>query len=110
MQLRWRIEDLQSRLDDISAGNYGVVHYYMDCRYSKNDLAYSPPEYFSRASDIMTSISITAEKLTLMEVEEADIQSKETAITALEEIPEPIWDILPADIVEQSESELKAAA
>ena len=63
MQLRWRIEDLKSRLEDISGGSYGVTaHYYMGCRFSKEGLAYAPPEYFSRVSDIMTAISIVEEK------------------------------------------------
>lgn len=40
MQLRWRIEDLKSRLEDITGGKYGVTaHYYMGCRYTKEDLA-----------------------------------------------------------------------
>lgn len=113
MQLRWRIEDLQSRLEDIAGDNYGVTaHYYMGCRYSKEDLAYAPPEYFSRASDIMTAISIAEEKLALMKAEKSDIQLKETTMPEIEEIPGQltIWDILPIEIVEQPESELKAAA
>lgn len=98
MQLRWRIEDLKSRLEDIAGGSYGVTaHYYMGCRFSKEDLAYAPPEYFSRASDIMTAISIAEEKLTAMEAEESDIQLKEITVPEIEEIPGQltIWDILP---------------
>ncbi len=113
MQLRWRIEDLKSRLEDIAGGSYGVTaHYYMGCRFSKEDLAYAPPEYFSRVSDIMTAISIAEEKLTVMEVEESDIQLKETTIPEIEEIPGQltIWDILPVDFIEKPELELKAAA
>ena len=113
MQLRWRIEDLQSRLEDIVGGNYGVTaHYYMGCRYSKDDLAYALPEYFSRVSDIMAAISIAEEKLALMEAEESEIQLKETTMTESEEIPGQltIWDILPKKIVELPKSELKAAA
>ena len=97
MQLRWRIEDLKSRLEDISRGGYGVTaHYYMGCRFSKEDLAYAPPEYFSRASDIMTAISTAEEKLAVMEAEESDIQLKETTVPEIEEIPGQltIWDIL----------------
>lgn len=113
MQLRWRIEDLKSRLEDIAGGSYGVTaHYYMGCRFSKEDLAYAPPEYFSKVSDIMTAISIAEEKLTAMEPEESDIQLKETTVTKIEEIPGQltIWDILPVDFVEKPKSELKAAA
>lgn len=113
MQLRWRIEDLESRLEDIVGGSCGITaHYYMGCRFSKEDLAYAPPEYFSRASDIITAISIAEEKLIAMEAAEADIQLKETTVPEIEEIPGQltIWDILPVDFVEKPESELKAAA
>ena len=113
MQLRWRIEDLKSRLEDIVGGSYGVTaHYYMGCRFSKEDLAYAPPECFSRASDIMTAISIAEEKLTVMEAEESDIQLKETTVPEIEERPGQltIWDILPIDFVEKPESELKTVA
>lgn len=113
MQLRWRIEDLKSRLEDISGGNYGVTaHYYIGGQYSKDDLDYALPEYFSRASDIMAAISIAEEKLALMEAEESKIQLKETTMTESEEIPGQltICNILPKKIVEQSKSELKAAA
>lgn len=113
MQLRWRIEDLQSRLEDIAGGKYGVTaHYYMGCRYTKEDLVYAPPEYFSRASDIMTAISIAEEKLALMEAEKCEIQLKETTVSEIEETlgQLTIRDILSVDFVEKLESELKAAA
>ena len=113
MQLRWRSEDLKRRLEDIVGGSYGITaHYYMGCRFSKEDLAYAPPEYFSRASDIITAISIAEEKLIAMKAAEADIQLKETTVPEIEEIPGQltIWDILPVDFVEKPESELKAAA
>ena len=87
---------MKSRLEEIAGGSYGVTaHYYMECRFSKEDLAYAPPEYFSRASDIMAAISIAEEKLTVMETEEADNQLKQTIIREIEEIPGQltIWDI-----------------
>lgn len=113
MQLRWRIEDLKSRLADIAGGSYGVTaHYYIDCRFSKEDLAYTPPEYFSRASDITTAISIAEEKLAVMEAEESDIQLKETTAPEIEEMSGQltIWGIFPREFVEQSESKLETAA
>ena len=113
MQLRWRNEDLKSRLEDIAGGRYGVTaHCFMGCRFSEEDLAYAPPEYFSRASDIMTAISIAEEKLAVMEAEESGIQFKETTVPEIEEIPEQLtlWDILQVDSAEQPESELKTAA
>ena len=112
MQLRCRIKDLQSQLEDIARGNYGVIaHYYTGCWFSKEDLAYAPPEYFSRASDIMTAISVVEERLTAMEAEESEIHLKEITVPEIEEIPGQltIWDI-PSIESEQSLSELKAAA
>ena len=113
MQLRWRLDDLKIRLGDIVGGSYGVIaHYYMGCRFSKEDLAYAPPEYFSRVSDIMTAISIAEEKLALMEAEESEFQLKESNVPEMEEIPGQltILDILPKEFTEQPKSELKAAA
>ena len=113
MQLRWRIEDLKIRLEDIVRGSYGVTaHYYMGCRFSKENLAYAPPEYFSRVSDIMTAISITEENLALMEAEESEFQLEESNGQKTEEIPGQltIWGIHPREFIEQSEFELKAAA
>lgn len=104
MQLRWRIEDLKSRLEDFAGGNYGVsAHYDMGCRFSKEDLAYVPPEYFSRASDIMTAISIAEEKLAVMEAEEYDFQFKEEPIPKVEETPGQLtlWDMLPTEAIQQ---------
>lgn len=104
MQLRWRIEDLKSRLEDIAGGNYDVTaHYYMGCRFSKDDLAYTPPEYFSRASDIMIAITIAEEKLAVMEAEESDIQLKETTVPEIEETPGQLtlWDMLPTEAIKQ---------
>ena len=46
LQLKWRIEDLRSRLEDISTGNYGITaHCFMGCRFSRDNLvAYTPLE------------------------------------------------------------------
>lgn len=116
MQLKWRIEDLYVRLDDISKGKYGVVtHYYMDCRYSNNDLAYAPPEYFSRESDIIAAIAIAEEKLAIIEAEEAIIRENETIErnkTINEEIPGQLagWDILKTEEIAQYELQLRQAA
>jgi len=112
-QLRWRIEDMQSRLEDISTGNYGVIaHYYMGCQYTKEELAYAPPEYFSRISDILTAISIAEQKLVLIETEDPKNQLKESTTAMNEEIPGQltIWDIIPKEIVTLSELQRKAAA
>lgn len=113
MQLRWRIEDLKSRLEDIVGGNYGVTaHYYMGYRFSKDDFACAPPDYFSRVSDLMNAISIAEERLTAMETEESDIQLKGITVPEIEEIPGQLtnWDILPAGSVENPELELKTTA
>ncbi len=79
LQLKWRIEDLRSRLEDICAGNYGITaHYFMGCRFSKDDLAYTPPEYFSRESDIMDALAIAEESLAAREAELREIEKRKT--------------------------------
>lgn len=79
LQLKWRIEDLRSRLEDISTGNYGITaHYFMGCRFSKDDLAYTPPEYFSRESDIMDALAIAEESLAAREAELREIEKRKT--------------------------------
>lgn len=70
--------DLQSIIDcylddedEIAKGNYGITtHYFMGCQFSEEDLAYTPPEYFSRASDILAAISIAEEKIATSEQKE----------------------------------------
>lgn len=79
-QLRWRIADLRSRLEDISKGRYGVTaHYYMGCRFSEDELAFAPPEYFSSRSDVMDAIAIAEERLASIEAEKARDQAEEAA-------------------------------
>ena len=73
MELRWRIEDLRNRLDEITNGEYGITaHYFMGCQFSKDNLAFAPPEYFSRASDIIDAIAIAEEKLAMSDYEESE--------------------------------------
>ncbi len=68
MELRWRIEDLRNRLDEITNGEYGITaHYFMGYQFSKDDLAFTPPEYFSRASDVLDTIA--EEELALSDYE-----------------------------------------
>lgn len=115
VQLKWRIEELRSRLEDISTGNYGITaHSFMGCRFSRDDLAYTPPEYFSRESDIMEALAIAEEGLAAMKAEEAELREIEKNKTDTEEFPGQltIWDILQAEIepLAQHEEELKTAA
>lgn len=78
MQLRWRIEDLNSRLYDILHNKYGITgNYYMGSHYTKDDFAYVPPEYFSSISDILTAIAVAEEKLSLIELNKSEMQAKE---------------------------------
>lgn len=96
LQLKWRIEDLRSRLEDISTGNYGsTAHCFMGCRFPRDDLAYTPPEYFSRESDIMDALAIAKESLAAMEAEEAELREIKKSKTNTEEHPGQltIWDI-----------------
>ena len=115
LQLKWRIEDLRIRLEDISKGKYGIIaHCYTGFRYSKDDLSYIPPEYFCRESDIMDAITIAEEKLALVETEETEQREIGKKKTQTEEIPGQltIWDILQAkfEVLTQHEFEPKMAA
>ena len=114
LELRWRIEDLKDRLDDISKGNYGVTaHYFMGCQFSEKDLAFTPPEYFSRASDILAAISIAEDKIASLEEKEmiADIDN-ETNEYQDESIPGQltIWDFMNSEQTELTEAYLEVAA
>lgn len=69
MELRWRIEDLRSRLDEITNGEYGITaHYFMGCQFSKDNLAFTPPKYFSRASDIIISQIVSCPGISSMPI------------------------------------------
>lgn len=78
MQLRWRIEDLNSRLYDILHDKHGITgNYYMGSHYSKDDFADAPPEYFNSISDILTAIAVAEERLSLIELNKPGIQEQE---------------------------------
>lgn len=112
---KWRIEDLRSRLEDITTGKYGITaHFFMDCQHSRDDLAYASPEYFSRESDIMDAIAIAKERLGATEGEDAKLRGTVNSKIITEELPEQltIWDIPHAEpySLTQQKRELKAAA
>ncbi len=79
LQLKWRIEDLWNRFDEISTGKQRITtaHYLMGCSYSKDDLAFTPPELFSKGSDVMEAIAIAEERMASIEAEKADIREVE---------------------------------
>lgn len=111
--LKWRIEDLRSRLEDISTGNYGIsAHYFMGCRFSRDELECTPPEYFSRESNITDALAIAEENLAATEAEEADLREIEKSKTNTEEYPTQltIWDILHVELSAPSIYEQKQAA
>lgn len=115
LQLKWRIEDLRSRLEDISKGKHSIIaHYYTGFRYSKDDLSYTPSKYFFRESDIMDAITIAEEKLALIEIEETDQREIGKKKTQADELPGQltIWDILQAkfEVLTQHEFKPKMAA
>lgn len=115
LQLKWKIEDLRSRLEDISNGKHSIrAHCYTGCRCSKDDLSYTPPEYFCRETDIMDAIAIAEEKLALLEAKETEQRETGKKKTQTEELPGQltIWDILQArlDLLIQHEFELNMAA
>lgn len=114
MEWRWRIEDLKNRLEETANGNYGITaHYFMGCQFSREDLAYTPSEYFSRASDILAAISIAEEKIAIAEAKELTAEiNDEVEKYQDERIPGQltIWDILVTERPDLSESELEIAA
>lgn len=114
MELRWRIEDLRNRLDEITNGEYGITaHYFMGFQFSKDDLAFAPPEYFSRASDIIDAIAIAEEKLAMSDYEESENAIRDILIEIdIEEIPGQltIWDIPIDDSIDCPEERMEAAA
>lgn len=54
-QLLWRLDDLRDRLDELkrSGGLYGGV-----CCFTKSDLRYAPPDYFSTIYDVDCAIEL----------------------------------------------------
>ena len=111
LESKWRIEDLKARLDEIEKGNYGITaHYFMGCQFSKEDLAYTPPEYFSRVSDIIDAIAIAEERLNLFDCIESDNEFETDCLNS-EETPGQltIGDFLRCGSVDLFEEEEFAA-
>lgn len=99
LQWEWRIEDLISRSEDITGERYGSIALnYQGCRFTDAALAYSPPEFFSRASDIMAAIDIAKEKIEEIKKEDDFVLPKKDIITdcVCDDIPGQmtIWDYL----------------
>lgn len=114
MELKWRIEDLKDRLDEISKGNYGITaHYFMGCQFSEEDLAYTPPEYFSRASDILAAISVAEEKISALEQKEM-ISEINDVVDGYQDESMPgqltIWDFMNNKQTELTDAYLEIAA
>ena len=112
---KWRIEDLLSRLEDITTGKYGLTaHFFMDCQYLRDDLAYAPPEYFSRESDIMDAIALAKERLAAIEAEETELRGTVNSKIITKEIPGQltIWDVphVESYLLAQHIQEMKTAA
>lgn len=57
-QLKWRLEDLYSRLEEIKEGN--IPRHLIDegLRLTDDDIRYAIPEYFVRASDVERAIEL----------------------------------------------------
>lgn len=114
LQLKWRIEDLKSRLEDIAAGRCGInALYFGGCRYSREDLVYTPPEYFSRECDLIDAIALAEERLASIEAEEVELQEIENRKIITKEFQGQltIWDIIRAkpNPTTQHKQEPKAA-
>jgi len=58
-QLKWRLEDLYSRLEEIDGGN--IPRHLIDegLRLTDDEIRYAIPEYFVRASDVERAIELT---------------------------------------------------
>lgn len=59
-QLIWRIEDLKTRLDELTEKGNGVFSF---ARISEEKIEYVSPQYFSNTSDIIKAIEIAEQKL-----------------------------------------------
>ena len=62
-QLKWRLEDLYSRLEEIDGGN--IPRHLIDegLRLTDDEIRYAIPEYFVRASDVERAIELTISDL-----------------------------------------------
>lgn len=115
-QLRWRIEDLLSRLEDISKGDHGIIaSYHGGCQYSKEDIAYAPPECFFREDTIIAAIAMAKRKLALLEAEDTKLHAREDAecvdrINAEISRQLCIWDLLHSETPVTFDLEMKQAA
>lgn len=87
LQLQWRIEDLTVRLEDVSGGNIGTAaSKYREFRFSEDDLAYAPPEFFSGSSDIIAAIELAKEKMAALKAKMYTFKSKRT--------PNLLWSLI----------------
>lgn len=85
LQLQWRIEDLIGRLEDVSDGNVGTAaSKYREYRFSEDDLAYAPPEFFSRSSDIIAAIELAKEKMAALKEKNEYFQIEGSANATVE--------------------------
>lgn len=62
-QLKWRLEDLYSRLEEINEGN--IPRHLIDegLRLTDDEIRYAIPEYFVRASDVERAIELAISDL-----------------------------------------------
>ena len=62
-QLKWRLEDLYSRLEEIREGN--IPRHLVDegLRLTDDEIRYAIPEYFVRASDVERAIELAISDL-----------------------------------------------
>lgn len=62
-QLKWRLEDLYNRLEEIEEGN--IPRHCIDegLRLTDDEIRYALPEYFARASDVERAIELAISDL-----------------------------------------------
>lgn len=102
LQLQWRIEDLTVRLEDVSGGNIGTAaSKYREFRFSEDDLAYAPPEFFSGSSDIIAAIELAKEKMAALKAKNAHFQIEENPKSTVE-LDYIFWQLSILDYVQSN--------
>ena len=94
--LRWRIEDLQDRLDEISVGKHNAfARRYTDCLTIRKEITYILPECFIREANVQEAMELAKRELATLITDESDIFkiSKSKKKTRLIPGQLTLWDL-----------------